>query len=103
MSSDSNIETYHFFFKKLSNPLRIGIVSALREKDLSVNDLVKKLKVEQSKLSHALASLRCCNIVHSNIKGKQRIYSVNKKTVVPILNIIDKHEKTFCKRCPMRK
>jgi len=103
MTLNSDIETYHVFFKKLSNQLRIRIISALRKKDMSVNELVKTLGVEQSKLSHALASLKCCNIVHSKIKGKQRIYSVNNNTIIPILDIIDRHEKTFCKHCPMRK
>jgi DNA-binding transcriptional ArsR family regulator len=88
--------TYHVFFRNLANPLRIKIITELRKKESSVNDLVEKLKVEQSKLSHALASLRKCKIVNSKEKGKQRIYSLNKKTIVPILNLIDKHAQSFC-------
>ena len=57
----------------------------------------------KSKLSHALASLKCCNIVKVRQKGKQRIYFLNKTTIVPMLELIDKHEKTFCKNCPMKK
>jgi DNA-binding transcriptional ArsR family regulator len=87
---------YHIFFRKLSNKLKLEIVVALKEKDMSVNQLMRKLKVEQSKLSHALASLRCCKIVLSRVAGKERIYSLNKKTMLPILKIIDKHEKDFC-------
>jgi DNA-binding transcriptional ArsR family regulator len=87
---------YHIFFRNLGNPLRIQIISALKEKPSSVNVLSKKLKVEQSKLSHALAQLRSCNLVISEQKGKQRIYSLNKKTMLPILELIDKHAKEFC-------
>jgi DNA-binding transcriptional ArsR family regulator len=87
---------YHVFFRNLGNELRIQIVTALKEKPSSVNQLSKKLKVEQSKLSHALALLRSCNLVISEQKGKQRIYSLNKKTMIPILNLIDKHAKEFC-------
>ena len=87
---------YHVFFRNLGNPLRIQIVTALKQKPSSVNELSKKLKVEQSKLSHALAQLRSCNLVISEQKGKQRIYSLNKKTMLPILNLIDKHAKEFC-------
>ena len=92
-------ETYHVFFTNLANPLKIGIILSLRKKEKSVNEIIKELRVEQSKLSHALASLRCCSIVKSKQKGKQRIYYLNKETIVPILNLIDKHEKKFCKLC----
>ena len=91
-----NCSPYHVFFRNLGNPLRIKIISALKEKPSSVNVLSKKLKVEQSKLSHALASLRACNLVISEQKGKQRIYSLNKKTMIPVLELIDKHAKEFC-------
>ena len=88
--------TYHVFFRNLANPLRIKIVSALREKESSVNELSNELKIEQSKLSHALASLKCCNIVKVKQEGKQRIYFLNKDTILPMLELIDKHAKTFC-------
>ena len=90
---------YHIFFRNLANPLKIEIITALREKPMSVNELVEKLKIEQSKLSHALANLRFCNLVTTKQKGKQRIYSLNKKTIIPILNIIDKHRVNFCPGC----
>lgn len=90
---------YYFFFRNLSNPLKIEIVSALKDKEMSVLDLAKKLGIEQSKLSHALASLRCCSIVTAKKKGKNRIYSLNKEAILPMLKIIDEHEKKFCKKC----
>jgi len=88
--------TYHIFFTNLANPLRIKIISSLKEKEKNVTELSKELKVEQSKISHALKLLRHCNIVDVKQKGKQRIYSLNKKTIVPILKIIDNHSKIFC-------
>ena len=88
--------TYHIFFNNLANPLRIRIISALKEKDMSVTELSKKVKVEQSKLSHALSNLRDCNLVGVNIEGKKRIYSLNRKTLLPILKIIDEHSKLNC-------
>lgn len=88
---------YHIFFGKLADSLKIEIISILKDKEMSVTKLSKKLNIEQSKLSHALASLRCCNIVQAKQKGKERIYSLNKKTMLPILKIIDKHEQCFCK------
>ena len=91
-----NNNTYHIFFTNLANPLRIKIISSLKEKEKNVTDLSKELKIEQSKISHALKLLRHCNIVDVKQKGKQRIYSLNKKTIVPILKLIDNHSKTFC-------
>ena len=89
--------TYHIFFSKLSNPLRIKIISSLDEKPKSVNQLSKELGVEQSKLSHALRELRECNIVKVKQKGKQRVYSLS-RTIIPILRLIDCHSKN-CKKC----
>ncbi|MFH1585317.1 MAG: metalloregulator ArsR/SmtB family transcription factor [archaeon] len=88
--------TYHVFFTNLANPLKIRIISALKNKESSVSDLSKELNEEQSKVSHALASLKCCNIVNVEQKGKQRVYSLNKDTIIPMLDIIDKHAQTFC-------
>ena len=88
--------TYHIFFRNLANPVKIAIITALKEKESSVNELVERLGIEQSKLSHALASLNHCNIVQSKQDGKKRIYSLNKKTVLPILKLIDNHKCEFC-------
>ncbi len=96
------MKTYHIFFSKLANPLKIKILVSLKEKEKSVQELSKDLKVEQSKLSHALKTLRCCSIVYVKKQGKKRIYSVNKKTILPILKLIDEHEKC-CKCCEFKK
>ena len=88
---------YHLFFANLANPLRVDIISSLKEKEMCVNDLALKMGVEQSKLSHALTILKNCNLVNSKQKGKNRIYSINKKTLMPLLRIIDNHTKKHCK------
>jgi len=88
--------TYNIFFTNLANPLKIQIILSLREKEKNVTQLSKTLKVEQSKISHALIPLKCCNIVKVQQKGKERIYSLNKKTIVPMLKLIDKHSKKNC-------
>ena len=90
-----NDKTYHVFFKNLANPLRTKIIAGLKDKPSSVNKLSKRLGIEQSKLSHAFASLKKCNFVDFEQKGKQRIYFLN-KTVLPILELIDKHAQTSC-------
>ncbi|MBU0957604.1 MAG: metalloregulator ArsR/SmtB family transcription factor [Nanoarchaeota archaeon] len=99
ITHNKRAKNYHVFFSRLSNKLRIDIITSLREKEMSVNELVTKLKVEQSKLSHALGSLKLCNLVNCKILGKKRIYSLNKTTLIPILNILDKHESKNCEHC----
>lgn len=94
---------YHIFFKNLANGVKIDIITALKKKPMSVNELVKELNIEQSKLSHSLANLRFCNLVNSRQTGKQRIYSLNKKTILPILKIIDRHRENFCEGCAVKK
>lgn len=98
MINNSNSKTYHIFFSKLSNPLRINIISILEEKPKSVGELSNELKIEQSKLSHALKELKDCNIVKVEQKGKQRIYSLS-KTIIPILNLIECHSKGCSGKC----
>ncbi len=90
--------TYHVFFSKLSNKLRVDIVSSLEEKEKSVGDLSNELKIEQSKLSHALRELKECNIVQVKKKGKQRIYSLS-KSIIPILRMIKCYSKDHCAKC----
>lgn len=91
-----NKKSYYIFFSKLSSPLRISIISSLNENPKSVSELGKELEIEQSKLSHALAELRECNIINFIQKGKKRVYHLN-KSIRPILDLIDKHSKLNCK------
>jgi len=105
-----NNSAYHVFFTNLANPLKMKIIFELKEKESSVGELVEKLNVEQSKISHALALLKKCKIVSVKQEGKQRIYFLNKDTIIPIFKLIDKHTKENCecnsclaKNCGRRK
>jgi len=51
----------------------------LKDKEKIVTEISKELKVEQSKISHALSNLKSCRIVEVKRKGKERIYFLNKK------------------------
>jgi ArsR family transcriptional regulator, zinc-responsive transcriptional repressor len=99
-----NHESYYFFFNKLSNPLRMGIILSLREREKSVSEISEELGVEQSKISHALFSLKNCNILGMKQQGKQRIYSLNKDTIIPILELVEAHSNKHCRgNCSMIK
>jgi len=92
-----NHQSYNIFFSNLANPLKIGIILSLKMKEKNVGEITKDLNVEQSKISHALTSLKCCNIVNVEQKGKERVYSLNKDTIVPMLDLINKHANIHCK------
>jgi len=92
---------YHSFFSNLANPLKMRLVLELNRGEKNVSELSKKLKEEQSKVSHALSSLKRCNIVEMKQKGKERVYSLNKSTIVPILQIIRHHSIKNCRGCEL--
>jgi len=92
-----NHQSYNIFFGNLANPLKIGIILSLKTKEKNVGEITKDLNVEQSKISHALQSLKTCNIVNVEQKGKERVYSLNKDTIVPMLDLINKHANIHCK------
>jgi len=95
-------ETCHQFFSTLSTPSRLGILEVLRESRKSVSQLVDILNQEQSMISHNLKSLARCGFVFVEKQGKARIYSLNKETMEPMFELIDKHMKKHCpenKRC----
>lgn len=92
--------SYENFFMHFSNKTKLAVILMLMKKPLSVNEIVKKTKIEQSNISHALKSLTECYILECKQEGKKRIYSLNKKITIPMLNIVKKHVATNCyKEC----
>ena len=87
-------KSYMGFFKTFCNDTRLSIVLCLMEKPMHVGQIVKELKMEQSRISHNLQCLEKNGFVKVKREGKQRIYSLNKDTVVPILDGGKKHIKT---------
>ncbi len=100
----NSCKSYDNFFKNFAHPTRFQIILALKNNPLSVTQLAKKTGLEQSQVSHTLKNMVQCNILEVKKKGRQRIYSLNKKTVLPLLQIVEKHVKKYCLReCPRLK
>lgn len=89
---------YNEFFKTLGNQQRIEIILCLLEGDKNVTEIVKCLKAEQSTISHNLKRLLSCSFIAVKPNGKERIYSVNKKTIAPLFKLIKNHSETYCKK-----
>lgn len=92
-----NLETYKLFFGSLANPNRLQILIALREQEeLSVNDICSSTGFEQTMVSHNLKRLERCGMVFMKPNGKQRMYSINQKSIKPLMALIDTHMSTYC-------
>ena len=89
-------KSFELFFRTFANRTRAKIVEALLEKPLSVSEISKLTGDEQSKISHNLKILKDCQIINSQIKGKHRIYSLNKKTMLPLMKLVEKHVASYC-------
>ena len=66
---------------------------------MNVTEICEKLNEEQSKVSHNLKKLTECRVLTVEQVGKNRIYSLNKKTILPILSLVGKHVKVNCLDC----
>lgn len=74
------------FFKALAHPLRISILDALRDGELTVNEVSQRFDVEQANASQQLAVLRNRNIVIARKEGSNVYYSVSDKTIFKLLD-----------------
>jgi len=90
-------EPYKQFFGTLANQIRLDIIKLLRIEDNNVNAIVESLGYSQPTISHNLKRLEECGFVQSTPKGKERIYSLNRKTIKPLFKLMEDHMDSFCK------
>ena len=90
--------SYRLFLKAFSNKTRFEIIKLLRRSSKNVTEICKELKFEQSRVSHNLKCLEACGFVNSKWVGKNKIYSLDKKHIIPILDNINKHIERYSKR-----
>ncbi len=89
--------SYELFFETFSNKTRIRIIEALSLGPKSVTEICKLAQEEQSKVSHNLKKLTECNFLDFKKQGKKRIYELNKDTIIPILKLVEKHVRKYCR------
>ena len=89
-------ESYKIFFGTLVSEPRLKIINLLRNKKRTVSEIMDKLKMDQTSISHNLARLKKCGFVKSEVEGKFRCYTLNKETIKPLIEIIDKHMSKYC-------
>jgi len=74
--------------KVFSNPTRLELLDLLREKKLSVTELIEKTKLSQANISQHLSIMKSKGIVASSRKGKNIYYTLTNKKIIEAFNII---------------
>ncbi len=92
-------DAYEIFLETLANRRRIKIVEALMNGPKHVSEIVKRTKFEQSNVSHNLKRLEKCGFVKAKRNGKNRVYSLNNRTIKPLMILIKNHVSKYCKKC----
>jgi len=84
------VERYLKYFKALSDATRMRILLLLADRDLCVCELVFILKMEQSRISHQLQSLRKAGLVRNKREGRAIIYSLSPDKKDFVLALFDR-------------
>ncbi len=91
---------YYLFFNLLATPVRMEIISLLKERGtMSVGEICLAIHEEQSKISHNLGKLLMCKVVNVRQEKNFRYYSLNEETMIPMLKLIDQHASSCCGVC----
>ncbi|MBI2449042.1 winged helix-turn-helix transcriptional regulator [Candidatus Pacearchaeota archaeon] len=89
---------HRLFFKAFSNYTRLEIIQLLRKKPLTVTEICEKTGFEQSRVSHNLRCLEHCGFVKVTQNGNFREYSLDEETIIPIVDLFDKHIRKYKER-----
>jgi len=90
---------YDRFLSTLSNKNRLAVIQSLIGGQKNVSELTNELGIHQTSVSHALRRLLDCGFVILERNGKEHIYSVNKKTIQPLMKLMEVHVNNFCAEC----
>ncbi len=91
-------KAYKIFFGTLANNNRLMIINLLRKGTKCVHEICKELNFNQTTVSHNLKRLLRCGFVFVEQKGKHRYYSLNRKTIKPLMELIDSHMHEYCEK-----
>lgn len=90
---EDNIEKAARCMKALAHPLRLKVIAALNDKELSVQELVEAVGTTQSNVSQHLTIMRDKNILASRRVANQVFYRVGD---CKVLDLVALTKKIFC-------
>jgi len=85
------------FLTTFGNGKRIEMMLLILRKPRTVSELIELTGLEQSAVSHHLQRLRECGFVKAKRNGRERLYSVNAKTIGPLLKLMNRHVHSYCR------
>ncbi|PIO00552.1 transcriptional regulator [archaeon CG10_big_fil_rev_8_21_14_0_10_43_11] len=74
--------------KVFSNSTRLEILNLLKDKELSVTELIKKTKLSQANISQHLSIMKSKGIVTTDRKGKNIYYRLTNPKIIKAFDII---------------
>ncbi len=75
-------------FKLLGDPMRLQILHALREGELSVNELVQKIGASQPNISKHLAVLKSAGLVKRRKESNKAYFSIAAPFIFDLCDIV---------------
>ena len=84
--------------KVFSNPTRLEILNLLRDKEMSVTQLIERTKLSQANISQHLGIMKSKGIVESSRKGKNIYYKLTNPKIIKAFDIIREVLKERLKR-----
>ena len=84
------------FLTTFGSSKRIEMMLLILRKPRTVSELIELTGLEQSAVSHHLQRLKTCNFVKAKVMGKRRLYSVNARTIGPLLKLMNEHVQRYC-------
>lgn len=76
-------------FRGFSDPSRLSILEALRDRALTVSEIVQATGLTQSNVSNHLGCLRDCGLVTAEQQGRFVHYELSDKRVGQLLRLAD--------------
>lgn len=89
--SEESVVELAELFKIFGDSTRIKILYAMFDEELCVNDIVGRLQMSQSSVSHQLRILKTSKLVKSRREGKSIFYSLDDEHVRSILSMGMEH------------
>lgn len=86
---NSNYNQKAILFKVLSDPNRLKIIDMISCDELCACELLEKLNITQSTLSHHMKILCNCELVNCRTDGKWTFYSINQNKVIKLKEFIN--------------
>ena len=76
------------FCRAMGNPSRLQILHVLRDRSMTVNELVKELGLGQSMISRQLSVLRSVNVVVGIRRGNEMIYQITNEKISEVCDLV---------------